>query len=84
LFSPVNSKTEAKKCDRIAIGAILWLDDDENRAGLLPICAAMMFARLTESATKPPHLSTSSGPTPKAIKRRLRRDCCPNHGGDRD
>jgi hypothetical protein len=25
------SKTDAKKCDRITIGAILWLDDDETR-----------------------------------------------------
>jgi hypothetical protein len=84
LLSPVNPKSDAKKCDRIAIGAILRLDDDENRAGLLLICAARMFARLMESASKPRHLSTSSGPTPKAIKRRLRRDCGPNHGGDRD
>jgi hypothetical protein len=84
LFSPVNSKTDAKKCDRITIGAILWLEDDENRAGLLLICAAGMFARLTESASKPPRLSTLGGPTPKAIKRRLRRDCGPNHGGDQD
>jgi hypothetical protein len=29
------SKTDAKKCGRIRIGAILWLDDDGNRAGLL-------------------------------------------------
>jgi hypothetical protein len=35
LLWPVNPKTDAKKCDRITIGAILWLDDDENRAGLL-------------------------------------------------
>jgi len=24
------SKTDAKKCDRITIGAILWLDDDKT------------------------------------------------------
>jgi hypothetical protein len=35
LLSPVNPKTNAEKCDRIRIGAILRLDDDENRAGLL-------------------------------------------------
>jgi hypothetical protein len=35
LLRPVNPKSDAKKCDRIAIAAILWLDDDENRAGLL-------------------------------------------------
>jgi ABC-type Fe3+-hydroxamate transport system substrate-binding protein len=35
LLSPVNPKSDAKKCDRIAIGAILRLDDDENRAGPL-------------------------------------------------
>jgi hypothetical protein len=35
LLSPVNPKTDAEKCDRITTGAILWLDDDENRAGLL-------------------------------------------------
>jgi hypothetical protein len=29
------SKTDAQKYDRISIDAILWLDDDENRAGLL-------------------------------------------------
>ena len=37
LLSPVNPKTDAKKCDPIAIGAMLWLVDDENRAGLLLI-----------------------------------------------
>ena len=35
MFSPVNPKTDTKKCDRITIGAILWLDDDGIRAGLL-------------------------------------------------
>jgi hypothetical protein len=42
LLSPVNPKTDAEKCDRIRIGAILRLDDDENRAGLLlePRCLA--------------------------------------------
>jgi hypothetical protein len=35
LLLPVNPKTDAEKCDRIKIGAILRLDDDENRAGLL-------------------------------------------------
>jgi hypothetical protein len=35
LLSPVNPKTKAEKCDRIRIGAILRLDDDENRAGLV-------------------------------------------------
>ena len=35
MLSPVNPKTNAEKCDRIRIGAILRLDDDENRAGLL-------------------------------------------------
>jgi hypothetical protein len=33
LISPVNPETEVP----IAIGAILWLDDDGNRAGLLLI-----------------------------------------------
>jgi hypothetical protein len=37
LLRPVNPKSDAKKCDRIAIAAILWLDADENRAGLLLI-----------------------------------------------
>jgi hypothetical protein len=37
LLSPVNPKTDAKKCDPITIGAMLWLVDDENRAGLLLI-----------------------------------------------
>jgi hypothetical protein len=37
LLSPVNPKTDAKKRDPITTGAILWLDDDENRAGLLLI-----------------------------------------------
>jgi hypothetical protein len=42
LLSPVNPKTDGEKCDRIRIGAILRLDDDENRAGLLlkPRCLA--------------------------------------------
>ena len=42
MLSPVNPKTDAEKCDRIRIGAILRLDDDENRAGLLlkPRCRA--------------------------------------------
>jgi hypothetical protein len=35
LLWPVNPKTDAKKCERITIDAILWLDDDESRAGLL-------------------------------------------------
>ena len=35
LLSSVNPKTDAEKSDRIRIGAILRLDDDENRAGLL-------------------------------------------------
>jgi hypothetical protein len=35
LLSPVNPKTDAQKCDRITIGAILWLDDDEK--GTLPL-----------------------------------------------
>jgi hypothetical protein len=29
------SKTDAHKCDRIRIGAILWPDDDKDRAGFL-------------------------------------------------
>ena len=33
MFSPVNPKTDAQECDRITVGAILWLDDDETRAG---------------------------------------------------
>ena len=37
LLWPVNPKTDAKKCDPITIGAMLWLVDDENRAGLLLI-----------------------------------------------
>jgi hypothetical protein len=32
---PVNPKTGTQKMRSITIGAILWLDDDENRAGLL-------------------------------------------------
>jgi hypothetical protein len=42
LLSRVNPKTDAEKCDRIRIGAILRLEDDENRAGLLlkPRCLA--------------------------------------------
>jgi hypothetical protein len=32
LLSSVNPKTDAKKCDRIDIGAILWLDDNAGRA----------------------------------------------------
>jgi hypothetical protein len=36
LLSSVNPKQTLKR-DRITIGAILWLDDDENRAGLLLI-----------------------------------------------
>jgi hypothetical protein len=35
LLSPVNPETDAKRCDRITIDAISWLDDDPNRAGLL-------------------------------------------------
>ena len=35
MLSSVNPKTDAEKSDRIRIGAILRLDDDENRAGLL-------------------------------------------------
>jgi hypothetical protein len=35
LLGHVNPKTNAKKCDRIRIAAILRLDDDENGAGLL-------------------------------------------------
>ena len=35
MLSSVNPKTDAEKNDRIRIGAILRLDDDENRAGLL-------------------------------------------------
>jgi len=34
LLSPVNPKTDTKKCDRITVDAKLWLDDDET-AGLL-------------------------------------------------
>ncbi len=37
LLWPVNPKTDAKKCDPITIGAMLWLVDDENRAGLILI-----------------------------------------------
>jgi hypothetical protein len=37
LISPVNPETDAKNGFPITIGAILWLDDDENRAGLLLI-----------------------------------------------
>jgi hypothetical protein len=38
LLSPVNPRTETpKKCDPITVGAILWLDDDKNRAALLLI-----------------------------------------------
>jgi hypothetical protein len=37
LLSPVNPETDAKRCDRITIDAILWLDDDQSRAGLLLI-----------------------------------------------
>jgi hypothetical protein len=31
------SKNRRQKCDRITIGALLWLDNDENRAGFLLI-----------------------------------------------
>jgi hypothetical protein len=34
LLLPVNPKTNA---DHISIGSIIWLDDDESRAGLLLI-----------------------------------------------
>ena len=37
LLWPVNPKTDAKKCDPITIDAMLWLVDDENRAGLILI-----------------------------------------------
>jgi hypothetical protein len=35
LLSPVNPKTNVQKCDHITIDEILWLDDQENRTGLI-------------------------------------------------
>jgi hypothetical protein len=38
LLSTVNPEADGQICDHIMIGAILWLEeDDENRAGLLLI-----------------------------------------------
>jgi hypothetical protein len=50
LLSPVNPKTDAKRYDRITIGAMLWLDDDNeprrpfaHEAEML--CRARMYRR---------------------------------------
>jgi hypothetical protein len=57
LLSPVNPETKAKRCDRITFDAILWLDDDHDRASLLLTkpsslaeqeCAGEMIDRSTD------------------------------------
>jgi hypothetical protein len=70
LPGPVNPKTDAKKCDRLTIRAILWPDDDEDRVAFTLCSDGIVHKRLCQVVMRPitPAALASLGAVPGKLK----------------